>query len=55
MVHAILRLVEQDGTVYPPEMVEIVAACCWGHPDCVEVRNGYGEPLFVTHAELSDE
>lgn len=55
MVSAVLRFVETDGTVLPPERVEIVAACPFHVRDCIEVHNSRGEPLWVRPDELAAE
>ena len=53
MVTAILRLLEQDGTVYPPRTVTIIGPCP-SHVGggCIQVRTADGDDIYCTPDEL---
>lgn len=53
MVGAILRLIEQDGTVYPPRRVTIIGPCT-SHVGggCIHVVTDEGDAIYCSPEEL---
>lgn len=54
MVSAVLRLLEQDGSILPPRPVTIIGPCPTHRGGCIEVATDQGDPIYCTPEELAD-